>query len=258
MEIMNHVLANSRLKKGFKFADNAKTATDEKKAENLFDSAYKAYASIIENNVAVQKALYWWGLALYDQAQTKTGQEAEKLYQMACEKFSIALITDPTNSRVANDWGVALMQQARITKAAPENALYAQAYEKFLLAEQLQPGIASYNLACIHSLRKQYDDCKNHLETARNLGTIPAMEELREDADLGNVKNLSWFEELFQDPSETVETVETNKVNATSETPQASEPPDTVETVEASKANPTSETPQASEPPETAEASKTT
>ena len=152
MELINHFLADSRLKKGIKTAKQAK-ASSGKAADELFSSTYQTYASVVENNAALKKGFYWWGLALYDQAATKTGPEAEKLYREAAEKYSAAMIVDPGNSHLANDWGAALMEQARETGATPDDTLYDQAQRKFQLAGNLHTGLGSFNLACIHSLR---------------------------------------------------------------------------------------------------------
>lgn len=215
MAILNSMLANSRLKKGLKSAEKAKSAAGEKEANDLFDAAFKSYASIIENNSAVQKALYWWGLGLFEQAQTKSGEQAQDLYRTACQKFSTALEVDPTNSHIANDWGVALMQQARQADAVSQNALYAEAHQKFQITEKIRPGIAAYNLACIHSIRSEHEDCKNQLESARDFGTLPAIEELKEDADLANVRDLDWFKSFTEDEQETPESEETSEKSET-------------------------------------------
>ena len=173
MGLINHFLANSRLQKGIKTAKQAK-ASSGKAADELFSSTYQSYVSVMENNDAVKKGFYWWGLALYDQATTKTGSEAEKLYREAGEKYSAAMIVDSGNSHIANDWGAALMAQAREIGAKPDDALYDQAQQIFQLAGNLRAGLGAFNLACIHSLRGEYDDCKNQLELARDSQTLPS------------------------------------------------------------------------------------
>ena len=198
MGLINHFLADSRLKKGINTAKQAKASSGEA-ADTLFSSTYQSYASVLENNAAVKKGFYWWGLALYDQAATKTGPEAEKLYREAGEKYSAAMIVDSGNSHIANDWGAALMAQAREIGATPADTLYDQAQQKFQLAGNLRTGLGSFNLACIHSLRGEYDDCKKQLEIARDTQTLPSLFEVRDDTDLANVKELDWFKELVED-----------------------------------------------------------
>ncbi len=215
MGLINYFLADSRLKKGIKTAKQAKASSGEA-ADKLFSSTYQAYASVMENNAALKKGFYWWGLALYDQAATKTGPEAEKLYCEASEKYSAAMIVDPGNSHIANDWGAAIMAQAREIGANPDDALYNQAQQKFQLAGNLRTGLGTFNLACIHSLRGEYDDCKNQLEIARDSQTLPAMSEVRDDTDLANVATLDWFKEFIDANPEPDEATDTNGKSETS------------------------------------------
>ncbi len=145
-----------------------------------------------------QEALYRAGLALYNQAQTKTGEEAQALYQAACEKYSAALAIKPNNAKIINDWGAALLEQAHSKTPEEGEALYAQAEEKFLAAEELQPGIASYNLACIHSVRGEYEECQKRLGSARDHKTLPSPDHIEQDPDLDNVRRLEWFQEFMK------------------------------------------------------------
>ena len=144
------------------------------------------------------EALYRAGLRLYDQAQAKTGGEAEALYQAACEKYSAALALKPDSPKVLNDWGAALLEQAHGKIPEQREKLYAQAQEKFLAAEALQPGIASCNLACIHSVRGEYEECQRRLESARDHRTLPSMDHIKRDPDLGNVRGFEWFQKLMK------------------------------------------------------------
>ena len=77
-------------------------------------------------------------------------------------------------------------------------ALSEQAREKFLAAETLQPGIASYNLACIHSRRGEYEECRKRLESARNHKSLPSVEHLKNDADLAPIRQLKWFNKFIK------------------------------------------------------------
>lgn len=216
MLLIISALANIRLRKGNQYSEQAKSATGDK-ASKLLEQACTAYESVVETNGVVQKALYHWGLALFDQAQLARGKEKGNLCRRACEKFSAAWVVDPSNPRIANDWGAALMQQARDLKVAADDALYSDAHERFQAAERLQPGLASYNLACIHSLRCEYEECKKRLKTARDLDTLPSMEDVKNDADLGNITPMAWFQEFLQPQSENLEPKDPENVSQASE-----------------------------------------
>ena len=145
-----------------------------------------------------EEALYHSGVTFFEQAQTTSNEEAQALYQAACEAFRAASAINSNNPRIMNDWGVALMEQAVLVTGEAGEALYEQAREKFLAAEALQPGIASYNLACIHSRRGEYEGCRKRLESARNHKSLPSLEHLKNDADLANVRQLKWFNKFIK------------------------------------------------------------
>ena len=145
-----------------------------------------------------EEAFYHSGVTLLEQAQATSNEEAQALYQAACEAFRAASAINSNNPRIMNDWGVALMEQAGLMTGEAAEALYEQAREKFLAAEALQPGIASYNLACIHSRRGEYEECRKRLGAARNHKSLPSLEHLKNDADLANVRQLKWFNKFIK------------------------------------------------------------
>ena len=142
--------------------------------------------------------MHYWGLALYDQAQIKRGTEAQELYQAACEKYSATMALAPNKPDVINDWGAALMGQAGLVTGDASAALYRQAQEKFLAAEAIRPGIACYSLACIHSLRGEYEECRKYLESARDHKSLPPFSYIKNDTDLNKVRELEWFKQLIK------------------------------------------------------------
>jgi hypothetical protein len=145
-----------------------------------------------------EEAFYHSGVTLLEQAQTSSNEEAQALYQAACEAFRAASAINSNNPKIMNDWGVALMKQAGLVTGEAGEALYEQAREKFLAAEALQPGIASYNLACIHSRRGEYEECRKRLESARNHKSLPSVEHLKNDADLAPIRQLKWFNKFIK------------------------------------------------------------
>jgi tetratricopeptide (TPR) repeat protein len=182
---------------GLALSQQAK-GTPAKNSDELYRLAYEKFSEAVALDRKDPKALHHWGLALYEQAQIKRGTEAQELYQAACEKYSAALALAPNKPDVMNDWGAALKGQAGLAAGDTSAALYKQAQEKLLAAEALVPGIASYNLACIHSLRGEYEECRKHLESARDHKSLPPFSYIKNDADLGKVRQLEWFRELIK------------------------------------------------------------
>lgn len=91
-----------------------------------------------------------------------------------------------------------MMDHARMKEDNAGDDFYAQAREKFLRAESLQPGLASYNLACLDSIRNDSEACRKHLQTALDRGHLPSIEDVRDDADLSNVNQADWFKQFVK------------------------------------------------------------
>jgi tetratricopeptide (TPR) repeat protein len=155
-------------------------------ANGLFKAAYQAYADVLQDDPLRAETLYHWGFALLHQAKTKTDDEAVRLYQEAIEKFAFCMLINPHYLGSAINGGVAYMDLARLQQVQPDDKLYD-------LANVIQAGTASYNLACIYGLRGEQEACLKALEHARDKVTLPEAEEILNDPDLDNVKKQDWF-----------------------------------------------------------------
>lgn len=167
-------------------------------AESLFQAAYQGYAEVIQGYPLLVDALYHWGFALYHHAQKHSGAHAAALYRDAAAKFEFCLLANPSHLGAAIDWGATLMAWARTQRAAPTDPLYEQAQQQFERANAIQKASASYNLACLHALRGEFDACRHMLEQARDHGSLPDLNEILEDADLAAARQQTWFETFLQ------------------------------------------------------------
>jgi len=199
-------------------------ATEGAKADQLFDSAYQGFASVVEGDLMVGEALFNWGFALLHQAKEKSDDNGVKLYLKAISKFTFCLLVAPNHLGAAIDGGVAYMDLARIMEADPEDELYDLAGEFFENAERIQRGSAAYNLACIYGLRGQEDACAEALNLSKECGSLPKTDDIVNDLDLLKVRNSKWFTEFIEkvkvgpepvvvDENEVIYDVEGNVVN---------------------------------------------
>lgn len=193
--MFKEIQARFHMNRGIKATEKARKAEGEA-ADRFFEQAYKSFALSMAGNVALPEALHHWGLALFYQAEMKSGKEAKTLLKNACEKYSAAQAIEPNNPNTATDWGVALMAEARRQNAEPSDDLYEQAKAKFLAAEEHWSGIASYNLACLHAIRGEEQECKNYLTSAQELDSLPPLDVVKEDADLSSMNQKAWFQTL--------------------------------------------------------------
>ena len=168
------------------------------KSDQLFISAYEGFSDVVKGDLVMGEALFNWGFALLHQAKLKKEDEGVKLYLDAISKFTFCLLVKPDHLGAAIDGGVAYMDLARIMNADANDELYDLAGEFFENAERIQQGSAGYNLACIFALRGQKDACLEALELSKDRGSLPAIEDIVNDADMIKVKSMPWFTDFLE------------------------------------------------------------
>ncbi|KAF3977684.1 MAG: hypothetical protein HFP77_05660 [Methylococcales symbiont of Iophon sp. n. MRB-2018] len=203
MSITNYMISGFILKKAKKLAAAARLE-DGEKADKLFQQAYDAFASYSTSRAWYSDCLHNWGLALFNQSQKKEGDAALKILDEALTKFTLCEAVKPKHIGAALDGGVALMAVAKIKCLSADDEMYSKAKQSFLIVEEVHPGTAAYNLACLHALQSKAEDCLKALETARDCGVAPNEEDILNDPDLNNVKQLSWFSGFISSLSDEV------------------------------------------------------
>ncbi|NOR79231.1 MAG: hypothetical protein GQ529_00120 [Methyloprofundus sp.] len=196
MSIHSYLLSGSYLKKAKQLTFDARQEKGEK-ADQLFQQAYNSFTAISESYSNYADALYYWGFALLYQAQTKSAEEAIKTFEEAINKFSCCKTIVPNHLGAAIDGGVALLGLAKAKQIGLDHELYHKAKESFGAAEKIQAGSASYNLACIYALQNEESACLKALENARDHGLVPDEQDILNDNDLKNIKQLTWFAEYI-------------------------------------------------------------
>ncbi len=197
MSVSNYLLSGYKLKKARKLAALARTK-EGGQADQLFKQAYENFSAISTARARYPDALHDWGLALFNQSQTKSGDECIKLIEEAISKFNLCDTVQPNHIGACLDGGVALMGLAKAKGLSVNDDLYNRAKEKFLTAENVQKGSSSFNLACMFALQNKADDCLTALEKARDFGLVPEEQDIIDDPDLDNIKQLSWFKEFLE------------------------------------------------------------
>ncbi len=128
-----------------------------------------------------------------------TGEEADRLFALAGEKYQAALVIKPDNDGALNNWGNALCDQAQTKTGEESDRLFKVAEEKLHRAEEIRPGSAACSLACLRALNGDEGGCRQWLEKAKQLGTLPSRKYLLNDPCLQSVREREWFKRLFQE-----------------------------------------------------------
>ncbi len=192
MSVSNYLISGFILKKARKLSAAARLE-DGEKADLLFQEAYKSFEAYSPSRAWYPDALHSWGLALLNQSSKKSGDSAIKILDEAIIKFNLCNAVKPNHLGASLDGGVALMAVAKIKCLDVDDALYVKAQESFLSAEEIQQGVASYNLACLYALQGNADACLASLKKAQDCALLPEEQDILNDSDLNNIKELSWF-----------------------------------------------------------------
>ena len=115
----------------------------------------------------------------------------------AIARLAAALEIEPDHYGALNDWGCVLLTKAARRSGAACDDLLDQAAEKLRAAEDVAPGPAAYNLACLHGLRGEDDEARRWLLKAEAADALPDADHMALDADLASVHETEWFEDLL-------------------------------------------------------------
>lgn len=196
MSIFSSLSKGGMLKAAIKQIAEARKA-EGGRAEQLYKSAYKGFAKVIEGDLNTAEALYNWGFGLLHEAKKQSPDKAQQLLDDAIEKFTFCALVIPSHLGAAIDGGVAYMELARLKNADADDALYEKALQYFERADSIQKGSAAYNAACVNALQGDQAACKEALELAREYGSLPEEDDVLADPDMAPVKRETWFQEFW-------------------------------------------------------------
>ena len=95
------------------------------------------------------------------------------------------------------NWGNTLSDLAKTKEGDDAESLLSKAKEKMLQADEIKKGSGAYNLACISALLNDEAACREWLNLAYELKTLPELEHLNSDFDLDSVSDTNWFKEII-------------------------------------------------------------
>lgn len=181
--------------------------SDLPRALELWDAAIERYIQALQIKPDKQNTASNWGNALAAEARAIAPTdlaEARRLWATAAQRYAQALAIKPDMHEAANNWcGTLTSQYHFLRSTAPEDAkqLLDQAEQLALRAESIRPGAATYNLACVRSLKGDLPAALEALRTAHTAGTLPSADHLRADPDLAPLRDApafqAWWHELF-------------------------------------------------------------
>jgi tetratricopeptide (TPR) repeat protein len=188
--------AKANFSKGMRNVQIAHKLIDSESARHLRE-ACRNFETANRLNPEDVNTLHQWGLALYELAAVSEGKKAKERYKRAGEKYRSAAMLDVESAGILNDWGATLLAQARNASPDKSTELKQDALEKFEESEARNPGLASYNLACVYSTQGDLQQSQKFLMIAKEKGFLPPKIHLESDPDLANAHEQEWFKTLI-------------------------------------------------------------
>jgi hypothetical protein len=223
MSFLASLTKKSKLDAAIKKAAKARTHEDSI-ADQLLKEAYQDFADIMTGDSLRAATLYQWGVALLHQAKSKTPPESILIYRSAIAKFSFCLTLDPNYLAASIDAGVACMDLARARGVPPTDDLYEMAKKQFDKANLIQTGVAAFNLACVHGVRGDNDNCLASLKLAKDKGSLPDDADILSDPDLAGIVKQKWFKDFMASLEEDRRIAEEKRLAAIAATEEAKKP----------------------------------
>lgn len=156
--------------------------------------ASKEYKAATELQPKSPEAYNNWGVALTEQARTKSVSEAEALYNEAFEKYREVTKYKLDCHDAYNSWGVALAELAQLKSGSEAEKLYNEAFEKYQQA--IKNGGSYYNLACLYAIRNKKEEALKYLERSLSRHDV-SVEIVEKDKDWDGLRDDSDFKRIF-------------------------------------------------------------
>jgi tetratricopeptide (TPR) repeat protein len=160
--------------------DRAELLEDDEEAGTLLSEAVNEYRDALKLKPADIDVLT--NLAATLKTLAERADDPKPILQQASEAYRAVWLLSPA---VMADWGEVLAELGEDI----------QAESIFLAAENVEKGSAAYALA--HLYAKHGDDAaKKWLLAAREAGTLPPIDEVKDDPDFESLRELDWFKDF--------------------------------------------------------------
>jgi len=199
---------------------------DLSEIEGLYLKAQEKYSRAYQLNPQNTSTLFNWANLNYNFARLKMHNEREAAEKMleGSESLYKQYYNCKKDPDVLINWGCLLLRMSKLKldkqNGAPEEMeesdlpttnkaahdcrdvarFLQEAKEKFLEAEQLNAGIACYNIACVCALQQNEAECYHWLSKSRAAGL--RLDCIRDDEDFEAYRRSEWFNALLAQPQQ--------------------------------------------------------
>jgi tetratricopeptide (TPR) repeat protein len=138
-----------------------------------------------------------WGGILSYFGKEIGGVEGFRILEESFSKFERAFDLEPDFDSLFNVWGRALVIAGTLSDTEAKQSYFDEAREMYVKhLESDEKEDFYYNLACLSSHEKKYDECREWLEKFYSEGRLPLKSKFKEDTDFDNVRSEPWFKDF--------------------------------------------------------------
>jgi hypothetical protein len=133
------------------------------------------------------------GVYQFRESKQESGSKKEALINEAISLFDQAINLKPDDPYYLNNKAGVLIDKAKLKSGKERDDLFVEAETSLRAAEYLNPGCASYSMACLMALREREEECKEWLDKALEKNRLPSLHYIENDNDLKIYKDRDWF-----------------------------------------------------------------
>jgi hypothetical protein len=140
-----------------------------------------------------------WGTALATLGGERQGAEADRYFAEAFTRFASVASDDKAFTPVQNNWSAFLLVQARRKTGEQKERLLEESWTHASTAEQREPTLAAYNLACIAAERSDWDTMSKWLRISARGPRFPAPSHTDTVTSFDPIRQEQWFQDLLRE-----------------------------------------------------------
>jgi hypothetical protein len=140
-----------------------------------------------------------WGTALAGIAREREGVGSDAYFTEAFAHFAKAVADERAFVPSQSNWGAFLLVQARKKSGEERERLLSEAWPHASLAEEKDPTLAAYNLACIAAERHDWKAMTKWLRISARGPRFPSPSHTDMVTSFNPIRDESWFKDLLRE-----------------------------------------------------------
>lgn len=165
---------------------------------SYYERAIRILSFVLESSPSFTNARYNLALALFHLGELVGDVDC---FYLAAEQFKWLVENDPEDSQAYEEWGEMLLHQSLMmqdpAKLSFSDELLIDAEKKLVQATLLGSTDSIYTLACLYSIKGEYERGMHYIIKAAEKDALPSIDDLMHDEWLEGLRSLPHFRRLL-------------------------------------------------------------